>query len=174
MVDLYQAGTANHATNNETAKNMVGPYQTGMVNHATMNETVKITDTIFIWHVSCIYRQRCDVTYITKKVDICTWLLFVMQLKFYLLCTAQMQFVLYSPHEVIQSTKNPKWISNLYYVIGFCVSQVLIMQSMHPAVNVLYNNSSMGLLMVAMRQLCTSLLLLMFEVTMLVAISKNI
>ena len=34
------------------------PYQAGMVNHATINEMVKITDTIFIWHVCCIQRRR--------------------------------------------------------------------------------------------------------------------
>ena len=46
MVAPYKAGTVNHATNDEMAKNTVDPYQAGMINHATMNETVKITDTI--------------------------------------------------------------------------------------------------------------------------------
>ena len=74
----------------------------GMINHATMNETAKITDNIFIWHVRCICRWRlyiwpegCHVRYITKKVDTYTWLPFVMHLKFYLLRTVQLQFVLY-------------------------------------------------------------------------------
>ena len=58
MVGPYKAGTVNHATNNEMVKNTVDSYQAGTVNHAMMNETAKITDTIFIWHVRCIYRQR--------------------------------------------------------------------------------------------------------------------
>ena len=51
MVALYKAGTVNHAMNNETAKSMFAPYQAGMVNHAMMNKKVKITDTIFVWHM---------------------------------------------------------------------------------------------------------------------------
>ena len=65
-----------------------------MVNHATMNGTVKITETIFIWHVYCIYRQRqikkytfgqkdaSYVRFIIKKLDIYTRSPSIMQLNF--------------------------------------------------------------------------------------------
>ena len=54
MVAPYKAGTVNHATNNETVKNMVAPYQAGMVKHTTMNKMAKITDNIFIGHMRTI------------------------------------------------------------------------------------------------------------------------
>ena len=69
MVYPYQAGTVNYAMNNETAKNTVDPYQAGTVNHTTMNETAKITDTIFIWHVCCIYRRRQIKNYTFGQKD---------------------------------------------------------------------------------------------------------
>ena len=37
-VDPYQAGTVNHATNNEMAKIIAGPYRVSTVNHAMNNE----------------------------------------------------------------------------------------------------------------------------------------
>ena len=52
------SNTISHATKNEITKNTVNPYLAGTVNHATMNETMKITDTIFIWHVHCIYKRK--------------------------------------------------------------------------------------------------------------------
>ena len=58
MVAPYKADTVNYVTNIETAKIAVGPYKAGTVNHAMMNETAKITDTIFIWHMRCIYRRK--------------------------------------------------------------------------------------------------------------------
>ena len=59
----------NHATKNEMAKITVGPYKAGTVNHATVNETAKITDTMFIWHVRCIYRQRQIKNYTFGQKD---------------------------------------------------------------------------------------------------------
>ena len=64
-----------------TVKIIVILYKAGTVNHATMNEMAKITETIFIWHVRCIYRWRQIKNYafgqkdipckiITKKVNI--------------------------------------------------------------------------------------------------------
>ena len=49
-------------------------------------------------------KMRC-VRYITKEVDIYMWALFVMQLKFYILRTTQMQYVLTSglPHDGVAS-----------------------------------------------------------------------
>ena len=81
---------------------MVAQYKAGTVNYAMMNETAKITDTNYVQLASALHLQlktdeelyiwpeRCHVRYITKKVDIYTWLPFVMQLKFYLLYTTQM------------------------------------------------------------------------------------
>ena len=40
-----------------------------MVNHTMMNEMVKISDTVFIGHVRCIYRQREIKNYIFGKKD---------------------------------------------------------------------------------------------------------
>ena len=41
------------ATKNEFAKITVHLYKADTVKHATMNKLVKITDTIFAWHVQC-------------------------------------------------------------------------------------------------------------------------
>ena len=122
MVGPYKAGVVSHATNDETAKNMVDPYKAGMVNHAMMNETMKITDTIFICHMCCIYRWRqiknyrlakkMPVRYITK---VYMWSPFVLQLKFYLLHTAQMQFVLHSPQAQC-SLRLPPWCCSICLV----------------------------------------------------------
>ena len=51
------------------AKNTVAPCKAGMVDHAMMNEMVKITDTIFIWHVHCIYRGRQIKNYTLGQKD---------------------------------------------------------------------------------------------------------
>ena len=48
MVTPYKA---TYAMNNEMANITLTPYQAGTVNHATMSQLVKITDTIFVWHV---------------------------------------------------------------------------------------------------------------------------
>ena len=48
---------------------MVAQYKAGTVNHAMMNETAKITDTMFSWHVHCIYRRRQIKNYTFGQKD---------------------------------------------------------------------------------------------------------
>ena len=100
----YQAGTVNHVTNNETSKIMVALYYAGMVNHATRNKMIKITNTTFIvwlehWTPLIIQTKTERIIHLAGKTpnkNSYMWSPFITQLKFYLLCTEQMQFMLYS------------------------------------------------------------------------------
>ena len=87
------------------AKITVTAYQVGAVNHAKMNKTVKIADTMFAWHmqwISSTIQMKTDLRIICLAREsrlrryIYTWSPFIIQLKLYLLYTAQVQFVLYS------------------------------------------------------------------------------
>ena len=68
---------------NEMAKITVDLYKAGTVNHAMMNKLVKITDTIFAWHVQCMDtinntaedRLRSMRLAIRTPCRICWWIL---------------------------------------------------------------------------------------------------
>ena len=77
-----------------------------MMNHCTMNKTVKIIDTVIIcqvqWTPLTIDEDRLRIICLARKMPgymikkVYTWLSFIVQLNLYLLCTIQMQFMLYS------------------------------------------------------------------------------